>query len=276
MRFIFFTIILIFTISNHASSINLNDTFRVDKQSYGYRLGWDLAWAEGCMQFGYFNKFWKLYKKALATNNPMFKGIKKGWSSMSTAVSIECSESSLKRIINDTEKTLENLDSENSLNNKDKNIANLYNKDGYNFKIGWSDKHLCSMAISGKDKSWEQNPKFYPIVNEAKRRGLDCGVKEEKQNSNNSSKIYSSSFNEIKKNSSDFLVCQRFGKYKGEYMKEAEKRGLNCNSDEGKKDYKLNSINSKTKGAEGKCTEIGFKKGTEKYGDCVLKMIELK
>ena len=27
---------------------------------------------------------------------------------------------------------------------------------------------------------------------------------------------------------------------------------------------------------EDKCAEIGFKKGTEKYGDCVLKMLELK
>ena len=39
---------------------------------------------------------------------------------------------------------------------------------------------------------------------------------------------------------------------------------------------KINKISNKTKEAEDKCTEIGFKKGTEKYGDCVLKMLELK
>ena len=39
---------------------------------------------------------------------------------------------------------------------------------------------------------------------------------------------------------------------------------------------KTSSISSKTESAEDKCNEIGFKKGTEKYGDCVLKMLELK
>ena len=37
----------------------------------------------------------------------------------------------------------------------------------------------------------------------------------------------------------------------------------------------ISNSNKKTKEAEDKCTEIGFKKGTEKYGDCVLKMLEL-
>ena len=39
---------------------------------------------------------------------------------------------------------------------------------------------------------------------------------------------------------------------------------------------KTNKLSNKTRDAEDKCTEIGFKKGTEKYGDCVLKMIEFK
>jgi hypothetical protein len=37
---------------------------------------------------------------------------------------------------------------------------------------------------------------------------------------------------------------------------------------------KTNKISNKTLDAEDKCAEIGFKKGTEKYGECVLKMIE--
>ena len=67
---------------NFAYSYNLNDTFRVNKQSDGYRLGWNLNWAEKCNQHGYYNKFWKLYKKILATNDPRFEGIKQGWSYM--------------------------------------------------------------------------------------------------------------------------------------------------------------------------------------------------
>ena len=37
-----------------------------------------------------------------------------------------------------------------------------------------------------------------------------------------------------------------------------------------------NKISNKTRDAEDKCTEIGFKKGTEKFGECVLKLIDLK
>ncbi len=39
---------------------------------------------------------------------------------------------------------------------------------------------------------------------------------------------------------------------------------------------KINKITIKTIDAENKCTEIGFKKGTEGYGKCVLKLLELK
>ena len=39
---------------------------------------------------------------------------------------------------------------------------------------------------------------------------------------------------------------------------------------------KINKITNKTIDAENKCTEIGFKKGTEEYGKCVLKLLELK
>jgi len=42
------------------------------------------------------------------------------------------------------------------------------------------------------------------------------------------------------------------------------------------KSEKSNKIILKTKDAEDKCTEIGFKKGTEKYGECVLKLLDLK
>ena len=39
---------------------------------------------------------------------------------------------------------------------------------------------------------------------------------------------------------------------------------------------KINKFTNKTIEAEDKCTEIGFKKGTEEYGKCVLKLLELK
>jgi len=39
---------------------------------------------------------------------------------------------------------------------------------------------------------------------------------------------------------------------------------------------KTNQISNKTKEIEDKCTEIGFKKGTEDYGKCVLKLLDFK
>ena len=72
MRILIVFFILIFLSVKHTYSNSLNDTFRVNKQSDGYRLGWNLSWAEKCNYSGYYNKFWKLYKKILATNYTFF------------------------------------------------------------------------------------------------------------------------------------------------------------------------------------------------------------
>ena len=90
--FVVLFIIFFFTIIN-AFSYSLNDTFQVNIQSDGYRLGWNLSWAENCNQYGYYNKLWKLYKKILATNNPKFQCIKQGQIQVSQAdESINCLE----------------------------------------------------------------------------------------------------------------------------------------------------------------------------------------
>ena len=46
------------------------------------------------------------------------------------------------------------------------------------------------------------------------------------------------------------------------------KNDLNLNTDK-------NKLSLKTKDAEDKCSELGFSKGTEKYGECVLKLLDL-
>jgi hypothetical protein len=43
-----------------------------------------------------------------------------------------------------------------------------------------------------------------------------------------------------------------------------------------KKAKETNKISNKIKNIEDKCSEIGFKKGTEKFGECVLKLIDFK
>ena len=111
MRIVVISFIIMFLNTNFSYSDNFNDTFRVNKQSPAYRLGWNLGWAEKCSYSGYYNKFWKLYKKILATNNPKFKGVKQGWSRMSGVDEASgCSESKLKQILNSTENLLNNSD----------------------------------------------------------------------------------------------------------------------------------------------------------------------
>ena len=246
MKIILISFIIMFLNINFAYSYNLNDTFRVNKQSDGYRLGWNLNWAEKCNYLGYFNKFWK-----------------QGWSYSNRAdESTGCSKNILDKLLVSTEKLLDNSKSKvTSLNSK-----NTKNLDVYS---------LCEKAtISGKTFMWRRDDLF-PEVKEAKKRGLspkDCGVV-------------------IISKLSDAKICQFATKGydikiwdKDKFpihVEVADKRGLDCAvNKEKQKTIKSNSpnnaISNKTKDAEDKCTEIGFKKGTEKYGECVLKMIELK
>ena len=122
MRF-FVVLFIVFSFNfTNAFANSLNGTFQVDNQSEGYLLGWNLSWAENCNQYGYYNKFWKLYKKILATNNPKFEDVKQGWSQASQAdESTNCSENVLKQILTNTENLLNNSDNEKSLNTGSEN-----------------------------------------------------------------------------------------------------------------------------------------------------------
>jgi hypothetical protein len=184
MRFFVVLFIVFFFNFTNAFANSLNDTFQVNKQSEGYLLGWNLSWAESCNQYGYYNKFWKLYKKLLATNNPKFEGIKQGWTQSSQAdESTNCSENVLKQILINTENLLNSNEVKETKNSQETDDS----KEKAEMKEFWKN---VKVTTNIKDKT--------------------------------------------------------------------------------------SSISSKTESAEEKCNEIGFKKGTEKYGDCVLKMLELK
>lgn len=75
-------------------------------------------------------------------------------------------------------------------------------------------------------------------------------------------------------NISDKLICYRYGLYNGKYIKEAQRRKLNCKSKDNEKTDTKNKINNKTREAEKKCKELGFTPATESYGSCVLKLID--
>jgi hypothetical protein len=184
MKFFVILFVVFSFIVTNAFSYSLNDTFQVNKQSEGYILGWNLSWAENCNQYGYYNKFWKLYKKLLTTNNPKLEGIKQGWTQASQAdESYNCSESMLKKLLTNTENLLANIEVKETKNSQETDDS----KEKAEMKEFWKN---VKVTTNIKDKT--------------------------------------------------------------------------------------SYISSKTKSAEDKCNEIGFKKGTEKYGDCVLKMLELK
>ena len=68
------------------------------------------------------------------------------------------------------------------------------------------------------------------------------------------------------------LVWEKKGYYSA-YAKEAKSRGLTCGVGNGSSDTN-NSSTSKLDKAKSTCTELGFTLGTEKHGDCVLKMMD--
>ena len=84
----------------------------------------------------------------------------------------------------------------------------------------------------------------------------------------------SNSNNENQENISDKLVCYRYGLYNGKYIKEAQRRNLNCKSENKEKIKSSDKTMKKTEKAENKCKELGFTPATENYGNCVLKLMD--
>ena len=129
-----------------------------------------------------------------------------------------------------------------------------------------------SRPLHNKGTKWEKR-----FQNEANKRNINC---EEVTSSIEEVCLYA--YNKITDNWSTLYSSRK-------YVEKAKKLGISCkplekkntrvkNDNDSKKkniDSKSSSISKNTKDAEDKCTEIGFKKGTEKYGDCVLKMLEL-
>ena len=256
--FVVLLIIFFFNFTN-AFANSLNDTFQVNKQSEGYLLGWNLSWAENCNQYGYYNKFWKLYKKLLATNNPKFEGIKQGWTRASQAdESTNCSENVLKQLLINTENLLNSNEVKETKNSQETSVKSQNTKN-----LIW-----CAQSwMSDKDSLWH-----FPYWVKKKNQCTYNIISEEE------------AINEIKKSAAfterlcDF-VSGNMTEHLKPYFDLVDKYNFNCtefNNSKSNPNINANKITSKTKNAEDKCTEIGFTKGTEKYGDCVLKMLELK
>ena len=248
-------------------SNSLNDTFQVSKQSFGYRLGWNLSWAENCNQYGYYNKFWKLYKKLLETHNPKFEGIKEGWNQASQAdESNNCSENTLKKLLTNYQNLLNNPQNEKTLNTGLTN--SLKSKTA---------AELCFDIENNRGTQWEKR-----FQNEANKRNINC---EEVTSSVEEICFYA--YNKTTDNWSTLSSAKKYiekAKKLGVSCKPMDQKNLKTKASENKNKIQIkenitkntNNINNKTKNAEDKCAEIGFKKRTEKFGDCVLKMLELK
>jgi len=91
-------------------------------------------------------------------------------------------------------------------------------------------KALCTFATDGK--KWETAKKFQVYVNEAKSRGLDCGVENKPLNYNSDQLAETEKLSEISAKRV-CLAAASNGKWNSEqylkpYVLEAKRRGLNC------------------------------------------------
>ena len=91
---------------------------------------------------------------------------------------------------------------------------------------------LCTYATDGLKKNWETAESFQVYVNEAKSRGLDCGVENKPSNYNSDQLAETEKLSEISAKRV-CLAAASNGKWNSEqylkpYVLEAKRRGLKC------------------------------------------------
>ena len=125
--------------------------------------------------------------------------------------------------------------------NTTKNTSFTY-ASGDNIKM-WDDSHLCSMATSGSGTSWTRVPNSGHIIKEAKRRGLDCGIRQ--VSTNGKTRVLKKFFAEMDDNRlcANFKHLKDLGNLVGKkenhkvILNEISLRGLNCGVKETKNTF---------------------------------------
>ena len=161
-------------------------------------------------------------------------------------------------------------------------------RDGEDILTSCTNKQLCRNATSGKwvngqqKKVWETSERFKKYVKGAKARGLDCDVSETSNQESKPSRIDFSSWNNI----AVCTVASEQGRWSvktkfEQHVQEAKRRGLSCGVSEASSQSTTQSSTSSTTSTPSKadtskafCKDIGFTAGTEKFGECVLKMMD--
>ena len=148
-----------------------------------------------------------------------------------------------------------------------------------------TDTKMCKVWLTSKTHSPE-------LQKEVNRRGLSCVVNEDSQSaqfvssknlsqsSSPSGKLFATTSN-IKICSNALYLNGSWRENSNLYVQEAKRRGLSCGVSEASSQSTTssstssdNSSPSKLDKAKSTCTDIGFNAGTEKHGECVLKMWE--
>ena len=160
--------------------------------------------------------------------------------------------------------------------------------DGEDILTSCTNKQLCRNATSGKwvngqqKKVWETSERWKKHVKGAKARGLDCDVSETSNQESKPSRIDFSSWNNI----ALCTVASEQGRWSvktkfEQHVQEAKRRGLSCGVSEVSSQPTTQSSASSTTSTLSKadkskafCKDIGFTAGTEKFGECVLKMMD--
>ena len=130
-----------------------------------------------------------------------------------------------------------------SINSSSSSYSNNYktNKKNWKFVIG-TDDYICNMATpSIYLRIWNKQKHLQVYVNEAKHRGLDCGVGDsnKKNNGNNLNYKYKERFI----NADNNTVCKYFNDE--EWISEAKRRGLDCGVNDNVREYGIVSVENK-------------------------------
>ena len=146
-----------------------------------------------------------------------------------------------------------------------------------------SSPSICENATATRynSKAWvSKDGQLGIYVNEAKRRGLTCGVISSNDTniaSNDDERICANAVSQLAGSAPEWFT----DKQSQIWVIEAKRRGLSCGVSEASSQsttqsstFSTTSTPSKADTSKAFCKDIGFTAGTEKFGECVLKMMD--
>ncbi len=197
------------------------------------RMGFNLHWAKKCG----FNINYNISKEVARLSWEDFKSFNSGWSGMNNRGSSGCTSDAKEEVLSNKIRYLEEL--KNKVNQElgiSTSTQTALSGSSSNSLSSWTDTGICSWATYGhnsNNKKWKYGSSDQQYVQEAKRRGLSCGVGGSTQTASSGSSKLASYSNQLicqsaaTLNSKKVLVWSARTKFQS-FVKEAKRRGLSC------------------------------------------------